>query len=136
MNIITNRTLYYAMTGAINLENDTFNAALMSSSYSPDKDDTTFDNTEEITGTGYTAGGKTIANISVTEDTVNDLVKWDADDVEWTSSSLTARYAVLYDTTRANLIVAVFDFQSDKISSDGTFALRWNVDGIMRFAQA
>ena len=136
MNIISNRAHYLAFTGNLDLNNDTLKVALMTNLYSVDKDTNTFDNTNEVSGTGYTAGGKTLAGSSVSQDDTLDQAVWDATDVEWPSSTITARYAIIYNTTHSNAIVCVFDFGSDQTSTNGLFAIRWNSSGIMTLSQA
>jgi hypothetical protein len=89
--------------------------------------------TEATTGTGYTAGGATLANVAVTTVTTNDA-KFDADDVTWTASggSITASYAILYnDTDTDDPPVAFIDFGGSESASDGTdFLIVWNASGI------
>ena len=136
MNILSNRLHYLAFTGSLNVNADAIKVALMTSAYVPDKDTNTFDNTDEITGTGYTTGGKDLTGSVMTQEDALDLAKWDADDISWSGSTLTARYAVAYNTTRANAILFVIDFGTDKISSEGLFVLKWNSAGILNQAQA
>ena len=92
--------------------------------------------TEATTGTGYTAGGATLANVSVTTVTTNDA-KFDADDVTWTASggSLTASYAILYNDTDSNdPPLAFIDFDGSQSAGDGTeFRVVWNESGIFSF---
>lgn len=92
--------------------------------------------TEATTGTGYTAGGATLANVSVTTVTTNDA-KFDADDVTWTASggSLTASYAILYNDTDSNdPPLAFIDFDGSQSAGDGTdFKIVWNASGIFTF---
>ena len=134
-NILSNRFLTNLREGAIDLENDTIRVALMTSTYTENKDTNTFVNTNEISGTGYVANGALLANSTVAQVDGSDLARWDADDVEWDTSTITARYAVIYDTTVADTILAVIDFGSDQSSSNGMFAIRWNASGIMTSAQ-
>lgn len=89
--------------------------------------------TEATTGTGYSAGGATLANVAVTTVTTNDA-KFDADDVTWSASggAITASYAILYnDTDTDDPPVAFIDFGGSESASDGTdFLLVWNASGI------
>lgn len=103
--------------------------ALLDSSVAPDQDadEAWTDITSEITGTGYTAGGATLSTKTVTY--ASRVTTFDADDVSWTSSTITARYAVLYDSTGGKLILWV-DFGEDKSSSNGTFKVEWASTGI------
>jgi hypothetical protein len=95
--------------------------------------------TEATTGTGYTAGGATLAGVAVTTVTTNDA-KFDADDVTWTASggSITASYAVIYNDTDANdPPVAFIDFDGSQSAGDGTdFKIAWNASGIVTFTVA
>lgn len=89
----------------------------------------------EVSGTGYTAGGATLANNAVTRDDVNDWSKFDSDDIVWASSTLTARGAIVYfDSTVASTstLIAYVDFVADKSSSAGDFIIQWHTDGVFR----
>jgi hypothetical protein len=95
--------------------------------------------TEATTGTGYTAGGATLANVAVTTVTTNDA-KFDADDVTWTASggSITASYAILYnDTDTDDPPVAFIDFGGSESAGSGTdFLIVWNASGIFTWTVA
>ncbi len=114
--------------GAIDLDTDTFWWMLTTSGYTENKDThlKRSDVTNEVSGTGYTAGG-TVATITVTKDTVNDRLDVTLGAVSWPSSTITARKAVLYKrrggAATADELVAVNDFGADVISSSGTFSL-------------
>jgi len=115
-----------------NSTGDTFKIALYTSSASLDATTTAYSATNEVSGTGYTAGGEQLASQATTIDTTDDEGVFDADDVTWSSSTVTARYAVLYDSTHAsNLLIAQFDFGSDQESSSGDFTIQWNAEGIL-----
>jgi len=92
--------------------------------------------TEATTGTGYTAGGQALSNVTVTTVTTNDA-KFDADDVTWTASggSITASYAVIYNDTDANdPPLAFIDFDGSQSAGDTTdFKIVWNASGIFSF---
>lgn len=87
--------------GTIDLDNDTFKLALLTSSYTPNAaHDEYADLTNEVAnGSGYTTGGATLA--SVTWAQTGGVATFDSNDVVWTASggSIVARYAVLYDDT-------------------------------------
>jgi len=95
--------------------------------------------TEATTGTGYTAGGQTLANVAVTTVTTNDA-KFDADDVTWTASggSIDAAYGVIYnDTDTDDPPIAFIDFDGTQSAGDGTdFKVVWNANGIFTFTVA
>ena len=121
------------MGGGINLSADTVKVALVSG-YTPDIDnDSTYaDITGEVIGsTGYTTGGETLTNLSLTQDNTDNEGVWDADDVTWTTSTITASAAVIYDTTYSNQLICFIDFGSSKSSSSSNFTIQWNSEGIL-----
>ena len=120
----------------IDLVNDTIKVALLNNAYSPNVDHNYFSDVSanEITGTGYTTGGKTLTNPSVAQDDTNDKGVFDADDVTWSNSTITARYAVIYKDTGATTtspLIEYIDFGEDKSSSAENFKITWNVAGII-----
>jgi len=125
-----------AFNKEVDFDTDTIKVALVSSSYTPNQD--THDywddvSSNEVSGTGYTAGGATLASKTVTYDSGTNVTKFDAADVSWTSSTITARYAVVYlDTGTASTspLIAYVDFGSDQSSSSGTFQIVWDSAGI------
>ena len=134
-NIMYNSYGVKIQSGLIDLTGDTIKVALVTSSYTPDMDSHTAfsDITNEISGTGYTAGGATLGTITVTQDNTNDRAVFDAADTSWTSSSLTARGAVVYKDSgvdSTSWLISYKDFTSDQISSNGTFEIQWDADGI------
>jgi hypothetical protein len=114
--------------GAIDFDTDTFKVMLVTSSYTPNKDthDKRDDVTNEVSGTGYTAGGVTSA-CTVTKDTANDRVTLSFAAVNWASSTITARAAVIYKSrgglASADELVCYVDFGADVSSSSATFSL-------------
>lgn len=77
--------------------------------------------TNEVVGAGYTAGGETLTGVTVTVDGTTAIV--DFNDVTWAAASLTARGALIYNTSAANKAIAVYDFGSNRTSSDGDFVI-------------
>lgn len=124
------------MDGSIDLDTDTIKVALVTSSYTPDQDTHDFfdDITNEVSGTGYTAGGATLASVTVTADNTDNEGVFDAADVTWSSSTITARGAVIYKSTgtaSTSPLIAYIDFGADKSSSNGNFTIQWNSEGIL-----
>lgn len=116
---------------------DTIKVALVTSSYTPDQDAHNYWDdvvANEITGTGYTEDGITLSTKVFSYTSGTNTWKFDADDVSWTSSTLTARYAVIYNNTPAadsdKSLIAYVDFGSNQSSSSGTFSIQWNANGI------
>lgn len=134
--VIYNNFKKLIMNGGIDLDTDTIKVALVTSAYTPDQDVHDFfdDVTNEVTGTGYTAGGSSLANKAVTADNTDNEGVFDADDVAWTTSTITARGAVIYKSTgtaSTSALICYLDFGSDKISTAGTFTISWNAEGIL-----
>jgi hypothetical protein len=126
-----------AFNKEVDFDSDTIKVALVTSSYTPNQDtDDYWDDvaTNEVSGTGYTAGGETLASKTVTYTSGTNVTKFDAADVSWASSTITARYAVIYDATpatnAAKPLIGYVDFGSDQSSSSGTFSIVWDAAGI------
>lgn len=125
------------MNGSIDLDTDTIKVALVTSSYTPDQDTHDFfdDVTNEVAASGtYSAGGGTLANKTVTTDTTDNEGVFDADDLSFTSATITARAAVIYKSTGTagtSPLIAYIDFGADKISDAGTFTISWAAEGIL-----
>jgi hypothetical protein len=84
--------------------------------------------TGEVTGTGYTAGGRTLTVSTVpTGDTQNNVAYVSFDPVVWTGASFTCRGALIYNST-TNATVAVLNFGSDKTTTN-TFTLTFPTPG-------
>jgi hypothetical protein len=185
----------------IDWDTDTIKVALTTSTYTPNLDTHDYfdDITNEITGTGYTAGGATLASKTITytaanswattwaastafgadaivrptvangyldraqgsggtsaasqptwptvigDEVTDGSVTWtcigrgiivlDAADVSWTTATLTARYAVIYDSSPATNatrpLIALIDFGADVSSTASTFQLNFNTQGML-----
>jgi hypothetical protein len=123
--------------GSIDLDTDTVKVMLVTASYVPDQDAHTkrSDVTNEITGTGYTAGGQTLSGKTVTADNTNNRGVFDANDVTWSGATFTARGAVLYKSrggaASADELICYLDFGTDKSVSGGDFTIQWGANGIL-----
>lgn len=116
-----------AFSGQIVIGTDTIKVMLMTSSYTENKDhDFRSDFTNEVSGTGYTAGGAT-ATCSVTVDDTNDRMDLTLGGATWSSSTITARKAGYYKSrggaASADEAIALNDFGSDVSTTAGTFTL-------------
>jgi hypothetical protein len=124
----------------IDWDTDTVKVALCTSTYTPAQDTHDYFNdiTNEVTGTGYTAGGATLASKTVTYTAGTNTTTFDAADVSWTSSTITARYAIIYvDTAGASStdpLIGYVDFGENVSSSSGTFSITWDAAGIFTVA--
>lgn len=135
--IIYNSFKKNIMNGTIDLDTDTIKVMLVTSAYTPDQDAHDFrdDVTNEVSGTGYSAGGAALANKAVTADNTDNEGVFDADDLTWSTSTITARGAVLYKSrggaSSADELICYLDFGADKSSSGGNFTLQWAAEGII-----
>ena len=107
---------------------DTFNMALYTNSASFDASTTAYTATNEVSGTGYSAGGQALTNVSPT--TSGTTAFTDFADETWTTATITARGALIYNTTPntgsiavTNPTVVVLDFGADKTSTAGDFTV-------------
>ena len=104
---------------------NTFKVALYTSSATMSASTTAYATTNEVSGTAYTAGGNTLTNVTPTTSSTTALV--DFADSTWSSSTITARGALIYNSSTAagsaNRAVLVLDFGSDKSSSSGDFTI-------------
>ena len=121
------------MLKTIDCVNDTFNVAMYTASYTWSVDGTNmaYSATNEISASGYSAGGATLASKTVTQDDTNDRAAWDAADVTWTSlAAASPRHAVLYDDTTATKWVLIhWELATD--SNGGNYTLQFNTNGIL-----
>ena len=100
---------------------DTLKIALYTSSASLDASTTAYTTSNEISGTGYSAGGETLTSTTVS--TSGTTAFFDADDPTWTSASFTARGALIYNSTNSDKAIAVLNFGGDFTVSSGTFRI-------------
>lgn len=124
------------LAGNIDWENDTIKVALCTSSYTPDIDAHSFfdDITNEVSGTGYTAGGATLTTSAPTQDNTDNEGVADATDISWASSTIAARYAIVYKSTgtpATSPLIQYIDLGQDYTSSNGTLEIQWNSEGII-----
>lgn len=126
--LIYNSFLDDVLKGNIDVDSDTFKCMLVTSSYTPDKDADLKRSavTNEVVGTGYTAGGAA-ATVTVSKDTANDRNEISLGAVSWSTSTITARGAVYYKSrggaSSADELVAYIDFGGNIVSTAGTFSL-------------
>ena len=115
--------------GSIDLDTDTFKIMLTTSTYVPNQDTHVFrsDVTNEVVGTGYTAGGATLTGVSVTYDAASNQMRVSWTDPTWPTSTITARTAVIYKSrggaSTADELLAYCTEASDISSSGATFTV-------------
>src|SRR3954449_3156505 len=113
----------------IDLDSDSIKVMLCTSTYTPDQDAHRYKSsvTNEITGTGYTAGGVALTTVTVGYTGATNVLKFDADDASWTTATITARYAVVYDATpgtdATRPLICYVNFGADVTSTASTFTI-------------
>lgn len=121
---------------AIDLDLETHKLALFTNSITPNfSTDTAYGvapyNANEVSGTGYTAGGTVVTSTTVSESPTGTLM-WDAADTSWTSSTITnARAGLAYaDALAGNNAILLVNFGADFSTTAGTFLVQWASGGI------
>jgi hypothetical protein len=107
--------------GVHDLDTDTIKIALYTSSANLSAATTAYSSTNEVVGTGYTAGGNTLTGAAISVDGTTAIV--DFADSTWSTATITARGALIYNASKSNKAIAVLDFGADKSSSAGDFTV-------------
>lgn len=100
-----------------------FKISLYTSSANLDATTTAYTTSNEVTGSGYTAGGNTLTNVTPTTSGTTGFT--DFADTTWTTATITARGALIYNSTNSNRAVVVLDFGSDRTSTAGDFTIQF-----------
>ena len=104
------------------LSTDVIKIALYTSASSIGPDTTVYSTADEVVGTGYVAGGNTLTGVTVLLSGTTAYV--DFADSTWAASAITARGALLYNSSKSNKAVAVLDFGADKTSTGTPFVIQ------------
>ena len=114
------------LTGTHNFTNssgNTFKLALYTSSASLGAGTTAYSTSNEVSGTGYSAGGSALTNVTPSADGSTAIT--DFADLTFSSSTITARGALIYNDSVSDKAVLVLDFGADKASSSGDFTIQF-----------
>lgn len=98
-----------------------YKLALYDNTATLDASTTVYTTSGEISGTGYTAGGGTLVNVDPTSSGTTGFC--DFDDLTFSTATITARGALIYNSTNGDRAVVVLDFGSDKTSTAGDFTI-------------
>ncbi len=133
------QALIHLGNARFNFASDTFNVLLTTSSYTPNVDthDYLDDITNEIVGTGYTAGGETLTGLAWTYDTATNTAKLIADATVWSTASFTCRRAVVYKDTgvaATSPLLSYVDFGIDESPASIDFVINWASTGLISAA--
>ena len=113
------------LTGTYVPLTDTMKIALYTNSATLDATTTAYSATNEVVGTGYTAGGNTLTGNAISYAGTTAWITFS--DSSWTTATITARGALIYDSTQSNAAIAVLDFGADKTTTTGTFTVQMPV---------
>lgn len=121
-------------SGDVAYATDTIRAALLGSGYTIAKDTHEFFSdvsANEVSGTGYTAGGEALASKNIAYDATSDEVRLSAADTVWdaTGGSLAANFAVVYKDTgtpSTSPLLGVVDFEGEVSATNDTFTVDWD----------
>jgi len=111
------------LLGEHDLDTDTIKLALYTSAATLSAATTAYSTSDEVVGTGYTAGGNTLAGATVSLTGTTAFV--DFSDTTWTDATITARGALIYNSSKSNKAIAVLDFGADKTSTAGSFTVQF-----------
>ena len=106
-----------------NSTGDTFKVALYTSSATLSSGTTAYTTSNEVVGSGYTAGGNTLTSVTPTTSGTTAFV--DFADTTWSSATITARGALIYNSSKSDKAVVVLDFGADKTSTTGDFVIQF-----------
>ena len=126
-----------ALNKEADLNSDTLKVMLLEPGHTPDLDGDQYVSdivADEVTGTGYTAGGATIATPTVTYDAGTNTIKIDGGDASWPTSTIDAGFAAVYDSTPGSdatrPLILLINFDGTVSSLAGTFLVSFNAAGI------
>jgi hypothetical protein len=111
------------LLGEHDLDTDVIKLALYTSAATLSAATTVYSTSDEVVGTGYTAGGNTLAGATVSLTGTTAFV--DFTDTTWSTATITARGALIYNSSKSDKAIAVLDFGSDKTSTAGDFAVQF-----------
>lgn len=102
---------------------DVIKCALYTSSATLDATTTAYTTSNEVVGTAYVAGGNTLSGQIVTSSGTTAYL--DFADTTWAGSTITARGAMIYNSSKSNKVICILDFGSDKSSSASSFIIQF-----------
>lgn len=126
--LVYNSMMRDVVVGSVDFDTDTFKMMLVTSSYTASKSHAKRNEvTNEVSGTGYTAGGNACSVTVAATDNTNNDVEISFSVTSWTSATITARAGVIYKSrggaSSADELVGYVDFGGDVTSTNGTFAV-------------
>lgn len=137
---VSNQAKAWMLGGIVDLDTDTIKVAL-TNGYSFDADNNHgYSNfsANEITATGYSAGGESLTGLTITTNDTGDYAMWDAGNVTWTSLATTSiDMACIYDDTLTTPVAKglLASMEIGTNSNGGNYTINWNAGGILQLGQ-
>lgn len=124
------------LLGEHDLDTDVIKLALYTSVADLSAATTAYTLTGEVVGSGYSAGGNTLTGAQISLSGTTAFVTFA--NTSWPNSTITARGALIYNSSKSDKAIAVLDFGADKLSSSSTFTVQFPVntasDAVIRIA--
>ena len=114
------------LLGIHDLDTDVLKVALYTSNATLDSSTTVYSATDEVSGTGYTAGGQVLLNVTVQQG--NGVGYASFDDPSWPGANFTTRGALIYNYTKSNKSIGVFNFGTDQTMANQGFTIQLPAD--------
>jgi len=111
------------LLGEHDLDTDVIKLALYTSAADLGAGTTVYSTSNEVVGVGYTAGGNTLTGATVSLSGTTAYV--DFANTTWAASTITARAALIYNSSKSNKAIAVLDFGSDKTTTANNFTIQF-----------
>ena len=134
---ITNQAKAWMLGGLIDLDTGNIKVALVNGyTFNVDNNHGYADfSANEISATGYSAGGATLTGLTITTNDAGDYAKWDAGNVTWTSlATVSISAALIYDadmtTPVADGLLAEVEISTN--SNGSNYTINWNAGGIIQ----
>ena len=119
---LTNSFKEQLLLGQHDFAVDTLKIALYTSSATLGPTTTAYSTTDEISGTGYTAGGNTLTGVTVNQS--NGVAYVSFTNPSWAASSFTTRGALIYNSSKSNKSIAVLNFGVDQTTLNQMFEIQ------------
>jgi hypothetical protein len=110
------------LLAGVHLAADVYKIALYTSAANLDATTTAYTASGEVVGAGYTATGINMVGYTPGSSGTTAWIDWTTDP-SWATATITARGAMIYNSTRSNKAVAILDFGADITSTAGTFTV-------------
>ena len=114
------------LLGIHDLDTDVLKIALYTADANLGPDTTVYSATNEVSGTGYTAGGEVLLNVVVQQGNGTGYATFD--DPSWPGANFTTRGALIYNYTKGNKSIGVFNFGTDQSMTNQVFTIQLPAD--------